>query len=175
MLRGTWILGWLFLVAGCASQAISVSDDEILKAKADHVPVIIYDTSFSHGGTPQEVNGLTVRLLNTSDKTINVVTLLLTFCKGATGQEEAGYSALPLEGPFEANTAYENHPGIGGSTNWTERRGVTMVIKGAEVVFADGSNGSYTDKDVSKLLGKHLSNYCSTTLFPNHIPGQFGG
>lgn len=174
-MKGKFILISTVLIAGCASQAISVSDDEILKAKADHIPVIIYDTSFSHGGTPQEVTGLVVRLLNTSDKTINVVTLLLTFCKGATGQEDAGYSTLPLEGPFEANTAYENHPSIGGSTDWTARRGMTMVIKGAEVVYADGNTKSYSDKDVSKLLGKHLSNYCSTILFPNHVPGHFGG
>ncbi len=166
-------LGAVFLLASCASQGISVSDDEILKAKADHVPVIIYDTSFSHGGTPQEVTGLTVRLLNTSDKTINAVTLLMTFCKGATGQEMEGYSTLPLLGPFEANTAYENHPGLDGSPAWTARRTMQMVIKGADVVYADGSSESYSDKDVSKLLGKHLSNYCSTTLYPNHVPGQF--
>ncbi len=166
---------FILVLTGCASQGIQVSDEEILKAKADHIPVIIFDTSFSHGGTPQDVTALNVDLLNVSDKAINTVTLFTTFCKGATGQEEAGYSTLPLEGPFEANTAYENHPGLGGSPAWTGRRTAQMVIKGVEVVYADGSTESYSDKDVSKLLGKHLSNYCSTTLFPNHIPGQLGG
>lgn len=174
-MKGKFILISTVLLAGCASQGISVSDDEILKAKADHVPVIIYDTSFSHGGTPQEVTGLTVRLLNTSDKTIYAVTLLLTFCKGASGQEVEGYSTLPLKGPYAANTAYEYHPGLDGSPAWTMRRTMQMVINGADVVYADGSTESYSDKDVSKLLGKHLSNYCSTTLFPDHVPGQFGG
>ena len=106
MSRSKWVLvlASVLLLAGCdrLSQQINrsgpLSDEQIANARADDVPLIIYDTSFSHSAASQPAAELTVRFINVSDKQIDSVTLLVVSCLG--GGQQGVYAALPIQGPF---------------------------------------------------------------------------
>lgn len=160
------------LVAGCAGFGQDVHDrlhpsgpvteEEIFNARADQAPVIIYSTSFSHGAAPQQGTELTVRFINVSDKQIDAITLLVMSCLGASGQEQGVYAVLPIKGPFAPSGVFESHPSVDASAGWGSGQTSQMMIKAADVLFQDGSKQSFTGKDISKLFGNQLSNYCST-------------
>ena len=167
MLKKQWIVVLAFLVVGCASldQKLNpsgpVSEEEIFNARADQAPVIIYSTSFSHGAETQQPTELTVRFINVSAKQIDAITLLVVSCMAAGGQDQGGYAALPMKGPFAPSGVFESHPSVDASAGWTSRQTSQMMIKAADVLFQDGSKQSFTGKDISKLFGNQLSNYCA--------------
>lgn len=167
MLRKYWVLALVVLVAGCASIKASldpssgpVSEQEIDNARADQVPVIIYDTSFSHGAAVQAAGKLTVKLINVSDKQIDQITLLVVSCAGG-GQEQGVYTTLSVTGPFAPKGVFETHPILDSSAGWSAAQTSQMMIKAADVTFHDGSKQSFTD-NISELMGSQMSNYCVT-------------
>ncbi len=168
MSKRYWLLVLVFLVTGCTSldqrlhPSGPVSEEEIFNARANQAPVIIYSTSFSHGAAPQQTAELTVRFINVSDKQIDAITLLVVSCLGSDGQDQGVYATLPMKGPFASNGVFETHPTVDASPGWTARQTAQMMIKGADVLFQDGSKQSFTGKDISKLIGNQLSNYCTT-------------
>lgn len=169
MMKAVLVLASIFLLAGCASisQQINrsgpLTDEEIANARANDVPVIIYDTSFSHGAAAQPSPELTVRFINVSDKQIDTVTLLVVSCLG----DEGVYGTLAMKGPFASKAIYANHPTLDGSVEWSAHQTSQMLIKGADVTFQDGSKQSFGGKDISKLFGQQLSNYCARASDPH--------
>ena len=169
MMKEMSVLVSVFLLAGCASisQQINrsgpLTDEQIANARADDVPLIIYDTSFSHSAASQPAAELTVRFINVSDKQIDSVTLLVVSCLG--GQQDI-YATLPMKGPFTSKAIYASHPVIEGPAGWSIRETSRMSIKAADVVFQDGSKQSFTD-NVSKLLDGRLSNFCTAASDPH--------
>lgn len=165
MLRKFWVPVLALAVAGCGNINLNpsgpVSEQEIDNARADQVPVLIYDTSFSHGAAPQGAGPLTVKLINVSDMQIDMITLLVVSCAGANGQEQGVYATLPVKGPFAPKAVYETHPTLDSSAGWGARETAQMMIKAADVSFHDGSKQSFTGT-ISKLMGSQLSNYCVT-------------
>jgi len=174
MLRSKWILALAlgFLLGGCASlsQRLNpsgpLSDQEIANARANDVPVIIYDTSFSHGVAPPQATEPTVKLINVSYKQINSITLLVVSCTGTTSGEDGVYATLSLKGPFAPKTVYESHSKVDDSAGWTAGQSSQMMIKAADVLFQDGSKRSFTD-DVSKLFSNQTPNYCAKASGPH--------
>lgn len=171
-MKNFYIALLLALLGGCATGSTSVSDAQILDAKATGIPVVIYGTSFNDANDQGDINSLSVQFLVTSDNPLEKIILFVRTCKGATGQEEGPVAPLPLNGPFQANTAYLVNPRFPfpSSQEWQSRRSWHLIIKGLEAIDVTGKTYVYT-KDVSKVLTRKIANYCSTILFP----GQRGG
>lgn len=172
MSRSKWVLALVFLLAGCdrLSQQINrsgpLTDEEIADARADGVPLVIYEASFSHPAAPDQGTELTVRFINVSDKEIDSITLLVVSCLAPAGREDV-YAALPMKGPFAAKGIFANHPTIDTTAGWSARQTSRMSIKAADVVFRDGSKQSFTEKDISKLIDDRISNYCTAATDPH--------
>lgn len=174
MLRSKWVLALalVFLVAGCdrLSQQVNrsgpLTEEQIDSARADGVPVIIYDASFSHAATPEQSPELTVQFINVSDKQIDSITLLVVSCLAAEGQQDV-YATLPMKGPFAPKAIYASHPTVDSSAGWSARQASRMSIKAADVAFQDGSKQSFTGGDISKLLDNRVSNYCTAASDPH--------
>lgn len=154
---------------GCAAYAPDYSAF-IHDANSRHVPLLIYNTSWND---PKWGGGrLAVWLDNKQDKTINSIELTVAVCgiKGTAG----GSTPLILGGPFFGNTDYVSLPSWPiDIRNYTEAgygyRGAAissghMVIQSVKIVYADGQQDIYDEKDVDQLLTKNISNYCPTNI-----------
>ncbi|MGA9851338.1 MAG: hypothetical protein WBR15_00160 [Gammaproteobacteria bacterium] len=161
------------ILVDCSIGPINVSNAQILNAKANHVPVVIYGTSFNNANNQGDISGLSVQFLITSDEAVQTIILFVRTCKGATGQEEGPIVPLSLIGPFQANTAYLVNPRFpfSESQQWQSRRSWHLIIKGVEAIDTTGSSSMYAN-DLSPVLTKKIANYCSTILFPNSMNGS---
>ena len=167
---GMYIFPILLLITcfyGCSTGPVNVSDIQIFKAKANHIPVVIYGTSFNDANNEGDITRLSVQFLVTSNKAIETVVLFVRNCKGETGKEEGPIVPLSLNGPFQGNTAYMVYPhfSFSESQGWQARRSWHLVIKGVEALGINGSTSICT-RDLSNVLTKKIANYCSTILYP---------
>lgn len=158
-------------LSGCSTGPVNVSDRQILSAKSQHIPVIIYGTSFNNPDSAQGDNRLSVQFLVTADQPVSTLTLFVRECS-LNGPEERGpVVALNLKGPFQANTAYISYPTVlyGNGVMLDANRSWHLIIKGVQVVEADGSSYVYArdvgKKDISKVLTPKIANYCATNLY----------
>lgn len=161
--------------SGCSTGPMNVSDKQILNAKSQHIPVVIYGTSFNNPDNAQGYNRLRVQFLVTADQPLTSLTLFVRGCGGAGAEEIGPVVALTLKGPFQSNTAYISHPTVSyrNSVMLDATHSWHLIIKGVEVVEADGSSYIYArdvgKKDISKVLTSKIANYCATELY-NHGP-----
>lgn len=154
---------------GCAANAPDYSAF-IQDANSRHVPILIYNTSWND---PHDGGGrLAVWVANNQDKQIDSIELTVAVCgiKGSAG----GPTPLILGGPFFGNANYVSLPswpidirsytGAGYGYQGPAISSGHMVIQSIKIVYSDGQQEIYGEKNVDQLLTKNISNYCTTNI-----------
>ena len=140
------------------------------EGKARNVPLLIYDTSWNDPHALYNTH-MAVGLLNTGDKQLNSVVLLMNGC-GSKGVTDYTYP-LNLSGPFLPGKAYIVYPSWPVQySQWISREQAEaeaktsshMVITGIEITDGDGVKSIY-NKDVLKMLTANISNFCINSIF----------
>ncbi|MBU6422319.1 MAG: hypothetical protein KGL98_07290 [Gammaproteobacteria bacterium] len=141
------------LLGGCATTPnIAALETE---GATRHVPVLIYYVSWN--APVFAGNRMEAQLLNTGNKDISSIKLLLANCEDL--RDLNSIKTFTLQGPFVPNQLYTAYPTSRGAMVSMVLLYRAVIVKIA-VIDSDGMEHEYLGKEVTPLLGKDVVNSC---------------
>ncbi len=165
ILRCTRIAAAGLLLSLCAACATSTAD-LMAEGGSRQVPVQIYDTAWNDPrdfptwrmGDPVPKDALHIALVNTGSQTIGTVWLHVAHC---TPQGDTEYENwLRFDGPFQPGQSYADARATLDPDDSYLRLGTSVHLVILSVRVDDSSGTHEFRKDVAKLLGAGISNFC---------------